>query len=149
MKFDSHKIERTQRIEIPASKTEVRRFLALAKNYHRFIGGFYDIAVLFNAAAQTEKKFHWTKDIEDSLDKLHKSLITPLVLPYTDLDKPFIVQTDMSKVGLGAVFAKSGEGLKVHPIHYASKITTNVESNYNAFEREYFAVLFTLWNFRM
>lgn len=73
--------------------------------------------------------------------------MTSLFLPFTDFDKRFIVETDMSMVGDGSVIAWSGDYKKTHPIHSNSGTITKEERSYDACDRETFAVLFGLRHF--
>ena len=43
------------------------------------------------------------------------------LLAYDDFTKPFLLETDASKEGLGAVLTQRTSGQLVHPIAYASR----------------------------
>ena len=55
----------------------------------------------------------------------------------------FVLQTDASAVGLGAVLEQHG-----HVIAYTSKSLTSAERNYSVIQRECLAIVFALKQFR-
>ena len=54
------------------------------------------------------------------------------VLSFADYSKPFLLETDASKVGLGAVLLQKGDDGKYHPIPYRSKALSKSEKNYHS-----------------
>ena len=47
--------------------------------------------------------FQWTPEHQESFDQLQEALTMALVLAYPDYSKPFLLETDTSLKGLGAV----------------------------------------------
>ena len=43
------------------------------------------------------------------------------VLVFTDLEKPFVLETDASGIGLEAVLLQEQDNGKLHPVAYASR----------------------------
>ena len=72
----------------------------------------------------------WTKEHQNVLEKLIEHLITPPIMAYPDYNKPYIVHTDASKDGLGAVLYQ-GQEEAIRVIAYASRSLTNAEKNYH------------------
>ena len=65
--------------------------------------------------------FEWTEEYQASFDALKHTLTTALVLSYLDFSKKFILETDASLKGLGAVLSQVGNDGKSHVIIYASR----------------------------
>ena len=63
-----------------------------------------------------------------------------------DLSKPFIVQSDASNKGIGAVLAQNYDGVLL-PCCYASRRLLDREENYAIMEKECLAIVFALHTF--
>ena len=62
------------------------------------------------------------------------------VLAFADLEKPFLLETDTSSEGLGAVLQQKQEGGKYHPIAYDSRALHGSEKNYHSSKLEFLAL---------
>lgn len=76
-----------------------------------------------------------------------KMLASPPVLAYPDFNKPFILTTDASVFGLGAVLSQMQNG-EERVISYASRSLKSAEKNYGAIERELLAIVWATALFR-
>ncbi|KAK4322805.1 hypothetical protein Pmani_006471 [Petrolisthes manimaculis] len=83
------------------------------------------------------------------LDKSHFVILNTSapVLAYPDYSKPFILNTDASNSGLGAVLMQEHQG-KNRPIAYASRALNKAEKNYAVTEIEALAVVWALKKFK-
>ena len=63
-------------------------------------------------------------------------------------DQPFILQTDASNVGLGAVLAQIDTHGNEQVISYGSRTLTPWERNYSTMEKEALAIIFATEHFR-
>ena len=71
----------------------------------------------------------WTDQHQDVLENLPNVLIAPPVMAFPDHEKPFIIHTDASNEGLGAVlYQKLDEKMRV--IAYGSRTLSPAEKNY-------------------
>ena len=66
-------------------------------------------------------EFVWSKECQEGFDALKHALTTAPVLAYPDYTQPFILETDASLKGLGAVLSQKGKDGEVRVIAYASR----------------------------
>ena len=66
------------------------------------------------------------------------------VLLFLDFDKPFLLETDASKEGLGAVFSQKQEDRHYHPIAFGSCSLTPVEKNYHSSKVEFLTLKWSI-----
>ena len=143
---DPKKVQAVQDWPTPTNATEVRQFLGLASYYRRYISWFSDIAAPLNALTQKAAHFAMTKECTDAFAALKHHLVHAPVLAYPRFDlqaSEFVLQTDASAVGLGAVLEQDG-----HAIAYASRSLTSAERHYSVIQRECLAVVYALKQFR-
>ena len=62
------------------------------------------------------KIFKWTTKHQDAFDALKETLSTAPVLGYPDFSREFILETDASLNGLGAILSQQGKDGKIHVI---------------------------------
>lgn len=76
------------------------------------------------------KQIVWTDQHQNALEELIDCLLHPPVLGFPDFTQPFIVHTDASHKGLGAVLYQRQDG-KLRVIAYGSRTLTAAEKNYH------------------
>ena len=69
---------------------------------------------------------------KEAFSLLKQALLQAPVLKFADYSKPFMLETDASSDGLGAVLLQEGEDGKLHPIAYGSQSLTKAERNYHS-----------------
>ena len=62
------------------------------------------------------------------------------VLAFADYTKDFLLETDASKEGLGAVLSQKQEDGQFHPVAYGSQVLTTHEKNYHSTKLEFLAL---------
>ena len=136
------------KLPVPSNVQQVRSFLGLAGYYRRFIPNFAAIASPLVALTKKDKKFSWTDAQQKSFTCLKYLLCTAPILAYPQFDKPFILQTDASDQGLGAVLVQKDSNGFERVISYASRSLIDREKGYSATEKEALAVVYATDYFR-
>ena len=103
---DYAKLETVQNIPAPTNVEKVRSFLGLAGYYRRFIPHFSPVAAPLRKLTENSGTFKWGALQQESFSTLKRSLCLAPIPAYPDFERPFILQTDVSDVGLGAVLAQ-------------------------------------------
>ena len=135
----------------PTPKTvyDVRSFLGFVGYYRRFIKDFSKISKpirevitgLENQSKRTAKKTlkEWTEAANSAFETLKELCTSTPILAYPDYQLPFILHTDSSSEGLGAILYQKQEG-KLRVIAYASRSVSKTEANYPAHKLEFLAL---------
>ena len=128
---------------------DVRSFLGFVGYYRRFIKDFSKIAKpirevitgLENQSKRSAKKtfVEWTEAADSAFEHLKKLCISTPISAYPDYKLPFVLHTDSSSEGLGAVLYQKQNG-KLRVIAYASRSVSKSESHYPAHKLEFLAL---------
>ena len=66
--------------------------------------------------------------------------MTASILAFTDYTKPFLLETDAPKDGLGAVLLQKQADRQYHPVTYGSRALTPHKKNYHLTKLEFLAM---------
>ncbi len=97
----------------------VREFLGLSGYCCRFIPNFAKVAGPLQMLTRQDMHF-LCKPLSRSVSETEELTHVPPVLAYHCFDKGFVVHTDASDQGLGAVLELEQSDGKLHPIAYAT-----------------------------
>ena len=146
---DPAKTERISSWPTPRSVEEIRSFLGLATYYRRFVENFSAIAAPLTNLTGKSVSYQWT-DVEDTAFSLLKEKLCSdpvLAHPIFDESHEFVIKTDASGVGIGAVLTQVQSG-KERVIAYGSRKLNKAEQSYSVPEREALAVVWGVNHFR-
>ena len=94
---------------MPETYTHVCAFCGLAGHYRRFIKGFTNLAhPLYDVLGKEVKMgpVDLPPKAREAMDILKEKVQSPPVLVFPDFDKPFLLEMDASKEGLGMVLSQ-------------------------------------------
>lgn len=142
------KLEAIQNASQPQTKTQLRSFLGLANYYRQFIPNFAAIAVpLTDKTKKGESnQIEWGESQEKAFRTLKAKLAQSPILHLPDISRPFILRTDASEDGVGAVLMQEFDGVKF-PVAYASKKLLSAQRNYSVSEKESYAIVWAVQKF--
>lgn len=144
---DPDKVEAIINIPKPRNVKEVRRIIGLASWYRRFVPNFSTIIAPMTSLLKKHSKFTWDESCDEALEKIKNHLISAPILTCPDFDSPFVVQTDASDYGLGAVLTQVQNG-EEKVICYLSRSLTKAERLFSTTEKECLGVLFAIEKLR-
>ena len=141
------KVEAIREFPTPQNLTELRRFLGMTSYYRRFISGFSDIAGPLHRLTHKGARFDWDNNCQKAFEQLKEQLLSAPVLAFPDLNGDYILYTDASDVGIGAVLTQKDENEEEKVVSFASKAFSGAEKNWTTTEKEAFAVVWALQYF--
>ena len=131
----------------PKNIPELQKFLGLASYYRRFIRNFAEIAKPLYRLTERGRKYNWTAECDTAFAVLKLRLCSTPVLAFPDFSLPFILDTDASQSGIGAVLSQE-QGGEEKVIAYASRTLTKAERRYSVTRQELLAVVTYIHHFR-
>ncbi|XP_071797127.1 uncharacterized protein [Asterias amurensis] len=142
------KIITIQQAKQPETKKQLRSFLGMTNYYRRFIPNYSAIAVPLTDKTKNNEptRISWEASQQQAFSTLKDKLTSAPILHLPDLNKEFILRTDASDLGLGAVLLQAQDGEKF-PVAYASKKLLPREKSYSVMEKECLAIIWAVRKF--
>jgi hypothetical protein len=158
LKLDPGKIADILRIKTPPETKEggryrpdlrkqVRSFLGAAGFYRKFIRNYAILSATLTDLTKTSQKPVWTEEHTNAWKRIQEGLASAPVLRQPDPDREYLVDTDASNVGVGAVLLQRDDEGKPHPICYASRKLAPAKQRYSTREQEALAIIFAVEKF--
>ena len=130
----------------PDTYTKVKSFVGLVGHYRLFIKGFAKIAApLYDLTSGNNKDrksehVNLSPEAHEAFDRLKAACLQAPILSFPDFNKPFLLETDASGRGLGAVLSQKQADGRYHPIAYASRVMNETEQRYHLNKQEFLAL---------
>ncbi|GET61787.1 retroviral-like aspartic protease 1 [Rhizophagus irregularis DAOM 181602=DAOM 197198] len=140
LKPDDKKIEKIKNLKPPKNIKQIREINGLCSYYRKFVKGYSKIVKPIMELTRKNVPFVWTDKQQKALEELKKKLINYPILQHPNFEKEFILITDASGEGLGAILEQLDENNREIVISYASRSLVNAEKRYPITELECLAV---------
>ena len=130
---------------IPTNATTLKQFLGLASYYRRYIEKFADIAAPLHNLTKKDVLFSRSPECNKAFAELKNKLTQAPILAFPQFTAdaaPFLLQTDASAIGLGAVLEQGGR-----VIAYASRALNQSEKQYSTIQKECLAAVYAMKQF--
>ena len=156
---DPEKVTAVQNWPRPETLKQLRSFLGFASYYRRNVPHFTAVASPLNALVTTCCRdikgkprssasywlgSQWTENCEAEFSNIKCVLTTAPVLGFADYSQPFVVETDASDLGLGAVLSQVQDG-RTRIIAYASRGLSKAEKNQSNYSSKKLELLALKW----
>ena len=146
---EDSKVQKILTVAAPGTVKQVRSLMGLIGFYRRYVKSFSTITAPLTELTKnpgSSRKVTWTQECQEALEKVQEVLSTKPVLKLPKLDEPFMLRTDASSTGVGAVLLQETDGL-LHPVMYASRKLLDRETRYSTIERECLAIVWGIQKF--
>ena len=110
--------------------------MGIVSYYQKFIPNLANRCAPLYKLLHKDTKWSWSDECEKAVSELKEALTSDTLLVHYDPNKPLLLATDASPVGVGCVISHIMEDGSERPIAYASRSLTSSERNYPQIERE-------------
>ena len=133
----------------PTTKKQLRSFLGLVGFYRKYIPNFALVALPLTDMTKkgNPNLLDWSEASELAFNNLKQALLKYPILKLPNVSEPFILQTDASNRGVGAVLLQMSGDQKL-PVAYAGRKLKSSEENYATIEKECLAIVWAIAKFQ-
>ena len=103
--LDPEKVKAIVNMPLPRNLKEIRTFLGMVNYYRRFVNGLSESVEPLTRLLKKGASWKVTPEMRNSVATCKRALCSAPVLAYPDFNKRFIVTTDATEVGIGAVLS--------------------------------------------
>ncbi len=118
LKTSNQHVQAVCNFPTPGNFKEVRQFLGLSSYYRRFVPSF---AKILHALTRKTATFKWSEECQTAFETLRQRLVEAPVLAYPTCDNSYVLETDASIQGLGAILSQAQADGHLHPVAFASR----------------------------
>ncbi|WUR04295.1 endonuclease [Vairimorpha necatrix] len=152
-KPDPEKVKAINEYKEPTNIAQLRSFLGLINYCREFIRNLSAIAAplyeLFKGESKRSvKSISLSKKEKRAFEDLKRLLTEETIRYKINLRKPFILTTDASEQGIGAILSQIGDDGKEHFVSAFSKSLEKAHKNYSTTDKELLAVVKGIENYR-
>ena len=147
MSMNEVKINALKKMPMPNCKKQLQAFLGAVNYFRIFIPNFAELAEPLYLLLRKQSKFVWSDHQSNAVESIKNKLIQAPILKMPDFHKPFIIFSDASNVGIGAVLMQAYDDV-LHPLAYVSKTLDSAQRNYSTTKKEALALVYAVEQFR-
>ena len=146
--------EELLRTPLPTTVTMLRKALGAFSYVQRWIPGMADLAKPLYELLDKDgrKELKWTPETRAAFERLKEQVVNPPSLYLPDFSRPFVLVTDASGVGTGAMLAQRDQLQPqgpLKPIAFFHHTLSSAERNYSTTDRELLAIVLAVKKFRV
>src|SRR6266498_4709234 len=147
LRTDPENIEKIINYPVPIDVTGVRKFMGLCNYYRKFIKDLSKLSKPLSQLLKKDVKFSWGPKEQETFKKLKKLLTEASVLLFPNFNKSFVLYTDASLKGLGAVLEQEDENKNLRLVAYVNRSLTPAEKNYHTTDLKCLAIIWSVRHF--
>ena len=133
--MDQNKVKAMMEWPQPQNIKELKGFLGLTGYYQRFVRSYASIAAPLTELLKKDA-FQWNQSAYAAFTKLKVTMSSARMLVLPNFDKDFVLETDASDYGVGAILLQNKQ-----PLAYFSKKLSLRMQQASAYVRELYAII--------
>ena len=148
LKPQQSKVDAILQVPLPKTKKCLRSFLGMVSFYRKFVGNLATLSAPLSDLLRKESRepLQFSEEQENNFNLVKQCLAAEPVLKLPNTNLPFVLRTDASGTGVGAVLLQYYDGCSF-PVAYASRKLSDSEKRLSTIERECLAILFGINKF--
>ena len=140
-----YKIEALEKLKVPSTQKELRRYLGMFGYYRHFIDHYATLTNSLNMLCNCDpREFKWTSDNTECFRKLKEALVKATCLVFPHNTTRVTLTTDASNVAIGGVLHDEEK----RPLGFFSRVLSTNEKTWSTFDRELLACVASVRHFR-
>jgi hypothetical protein len=140
---DPTKVQAMVNCPTPTNVKKLRGFLALTGYYQKFIEHYGMVARPLNELLKKGCQFQWIAQTDRAFQLLKQKMVQAPILAMPNYEAPFMLETDASDYGIGAVLMQAN-----HLVAYLSKHLCPRSQAMLVYEKECLAILMAIEKWR-
>ncbi|KAK3877481.1 hypothetical protein Pcinc_017807 [Petrolisthes cinctipes] len=151
LSMGEQRVKDLRTVPTPTTVRELRRMLGGFSYVQRWLPGLAETAKpLYDALNKNPyQRLKWTEEMRHAFQTLKLQVATATSLNLPDYKKRFVLVTDASNVGTGAMLANRADNGNLLPIAFFHHTLTPAEQRYSVTEKELLAVIVAIKRFRI
>lgn len=141
---DNSKVKSVREYPEPHDKEAVKRFVAFANFYRKFVKHFAILAQPLNQLTKKAVNFKWDDKAKKAFNEIKKELSSPTILAYPNFSKQFIIEVD----ACGTSLIQEQDDGSERPICFFSKSFNKAERNKPIIELELLGIYYAIMYFK-
>jgi len=142
-RVDPERLEGIATITTPTDVKSLRSFLGMVSYIREYVPNLSSMTAVLTPLTKKGVPFKWETEHELTFAAIKEKIMTTPLLVHPDFEQTFILRTDASKRGLGAVLSQ-----EKGPISFISRSLLPAEKNYSTIELECLAIVWAVKKLR-
>jgi hypothetical protein len=148
LEMDPEKIQCILDFPKPKNLKQLQSFLGMTNYYRSFQKNYSELTGRFGHILSKKNKWIWTEEENKVFEEIKSRFLENVMLKHPDYSRKFYMETDASKIAVGAMIYQYNEKEEKKVIAFGSRTLSKTEKNYTITEQELLAVVFAVTKFR-
>ena len=141
-------IEAIRDFKSPRTRKELRSFLGICNWVKEYVPNSSEVLLPLTDLLSPKRPYKWTTETQEKFEVAKLAFQNPTSLSRPDPRLPFVLQTDASARGMGAVLMQEATDGSRRIVSYASAKFSPAESRYHCNEQECLAIIWAIKRYR-